>query len=52
MSNYIMINEFCVSKRIESEVKIEIAKDGEKSPADKVYIKEIEVLQILNKGIK
>ena len=52
MSNYIMINEFCVSKRIESEVKIEIAKDGEKRPTDKVYIKEIEVLQILNKGIK
>ena len=52
MSNYIMINEFCVSKRIESEVKIQIAKDGEKRPTDKVYIKEIEVLQILNKGIK
>ena len=52
MSNYIMINEFCVSKRIESEVKIEIAKNGEKRPTDKVYIKEIEVLQILNKGIK
>ena len=52
MSNYIMINEFCVSQRKESEVKIEIAKDGEKRPTDKVYIKEIEVLQILNKGIK
>ena len=36
----------------ESEVKIEIAKDGEKRPTYKVYIKEIEVLQILNKGIK
>ena len=36
----------------ESEAKIEIAKDREKRPTDKVYIKEIEVLQILNKGIK
>ena len=52
MSNYIMINEFCVSQRKESEVKIEIAKDGEKRASDIVYIKEIEALQIIDKGIK
>lgn len=47
-----MLNEFCVSQRKESEVKIEIAKDGEKRASDKVYIKEIEALQIIDKGIK
>ena len=52
VSLFLILMFYLVPSTPESEVKIEIAKDGEKRPTDKVYIKEIEVLQILNKGIK
>lgn len=52
MSDYLMINEGCISQRKESVVKIEIVKEGKKRDSELVHIKEIEVLQIINKKIK